>query len=212
MNKPPFITFEGGEGAGKSTQVRLLKEWLEGQGISAIATREPGGTTGAEDIRNLIVQKRDSQWDRETDTLLFNAARRDHLVNRIWPALENGQWVLCDRFDDSTYAYQCFGRGLPLEQAQAIHRFIAGDFKPNLTFLLDLDPQKGLERVMSGSDRNTAEIRFESFKIDFHERLRAGYHILAKAEPQRYVIINAEASVDGIQQQLRAEITRRFLS
>lgn len=212
MGIVPFITLEGGEGAGKSTQIRLLKEWLESRGTQVIATREPGGTIGAEEIRNLIVRNRDSQWDAETDTLLFMAARRDHLVHVIWPALDAGKWVLCDRFADSTFAYQCFGRGLDLEKARMMYQFIAGDFKPHLTFLLDLDPSKGMERVMAGSDRNTAETRFENFDISFHENLRSGFHQLAKDEPDRFVIVNADTDQNNLQAQLRAEIEKRFLS
>lgn len=212
MNSVPFITLEGGEGAGKSTQIRLLKEWLQSLGKDIIATREPGGTPGAEEIRNLIVQQRDNQWDAETDTLLFMAARRDHLSHVIWPALKAGKWVLCDRFADSTFAYQCFGRGLEIEKAQQMYQLIAGDFKPDLTFILDIDPRKGMERVMAGSsDRNTAETRFENFDISFHEKLRDGFHALARAEPNRFVIVNADTDKEILQENLRAEITKRFL-
>lgn len=211
MNKMPFITLEGGEGAGKSTQIRLLKEWLQELGKDVVATREPGGTSGAEAIRDLIVRQRDSQWDAETDTMLFMAARRDHLVNFIWPSLDAGKWVLCDRFADSTFAYQCFGRGLDIEKARAMYRLIADDFKPDLTFILDLDPRQGLKRVMTGNDRNVAETRFENFDIGFHENLRKGFHTLAKQEPQRFTIINADTDRDTLQAALRAEITKRFL-
>lgn len=211
MKNVPFITLEGGEGAGKSTQIRLLKEWLQSLGKDVISTREPGGTAGAEEIRNLIVRQRDSQWDAETDTLLFMAARRDHLVHVIWPALHDDTWVLCDRFADSTFAYQCFGRGLDIEKARQMYQFIAGDFKPDLTFILDIDPNKGIERVMAGADRNSAETRFENFDIGFHEKLRGGFHTLAQQEPDRFVIINADTDKETLQQQLRAEITKRFL-
>lgn len=208
----PFITLEGGEGAGKSTQIRLLKEWLQDElGKDVLATREPGGTSGAEAIRDLIVRQRDGQWDAETDTMLFMAARRDHLVNLIWPSLDEGKWVLCDRFADSTFAYQCYGRGLDIEKARAMYRLIADDFTPDLTFILDLDPHQGLERVMAGSDRNTAETRFENFDISFHEKLRDGFHQLAKQEPQRFVIVDANTDRDTLQAALRAEISKRFL-
>lgn len=213
MTITPFITLEGGEGAGKSTQIRLMKEWLESLGRKVVATREPGGTPGAEDIRNLIVRRRETQWDVETDTLLFMAARRDHLTHVIWPALENKTWVISDRFVDSTFAYQCYGRDLPLEKAEAIYHFIAGNFKPHLTFLLDLDPRKGLDRVMAAAtDRDMAETRYENFKFEFHEKLRAGFHELAAREPQRYVILDADTDRDTLQAQIRAEIERRFLS
>lgn len=211
MNKPPFITFEGGEGAGKTTQIKGLKSWLEDTGKTVTLSREPGGTPGAEDIRNLIVQSRDYQWDAETDALLLMAARRDHLVHKIWPALDRGEWVLCDRFVESTYAYQCFGRGMDLQSARDLYRFIAGDFTPDLTFILDIDPRAGLDRVLAGTtDRNHAETRFENYDYAFHEKLRAGYHELAKQSPGQFVIIDAAADRDTVQTQLRAEIERRF--
>jgi dTMP kinase len=213
VNKPPFITFEGGEGAGKTTQIKLLKQWLEEQGKTVITTREPGGTPGAEDIRNLIVQHRDYHWDAETDALLLMAARRDHLVNKIWPALEKGEWVISDRFVESTYAYQCFGRGMDLKKAQDLYHFIAGDFLQDITFFFDIDPRAGLDRVLAGTlDRNHAETRFENYDFSFHEKLRAGYHELAKANPQRFCIIDASADRETVQLLLQAEIQKRFLA
>ena len=213
MNKPPFITFEGGEGAGKTTQIKQLKSWLEEQGKTVITTREPGGTSGAEDIRNLIVQPREYQWDAETDALLLMAARRDHLVHKIWPAMKRGEWILSDRFVESTYAYQCFGRGMDLQKARDLYRFIAEDFKPDLTFILDIDPRAGLDRVMAGTtDRNHAELRFENYDFSFHEKLRAGYHELAAASPKQFIIIDASGDRETIQTQLRAEVQKRFLS
>lgn len=211
MAKTPFITIEGGEGAGKSTQIRLLRDWLGEQGITTVATREPGGTSGAEAIRDLIVQPRETQWDVETDSLLLMAARRDHLVHVIWPALERGQWVLSDRFVDSTYAYQCYGRGLPIERARELYRFIAGDFMPDVTFFLDIEPQKGLERVLAAApDRNMAEMRFENYDRSFHEKLRQGFHDLAASEQDRFVVLDADTGRDHLQQQLREEIMHRF--
>lgn len=209
--RPPFITFEGGEGSGKTTQIKQLKSWLEEQGKTVIATREPGGTPGAEDIRNLIVQQRDYQWDAETDALLLMAARRDHLVHKIWPALDKGEWVISDRFVESTYAYQCFGRDMDLKDAQNLYHFIAGDFKPSLTFIMDIDPRAGLDRVLAGTDdRNKAEMRFENFDYSFHEKLRAGYHHLAQQEPERFAIIDASQDRETVQNILRNEIKSRF--
>jgi dTMP kinase len=211
VTKTPFITFEGGEGAGKTTQIRLLKEWLEEQGKSVITTREPGGTPGAEDIRNLIVQHRGYQWDAETDALLLMAARRDHLVNKIWPALESGTWVISDRFVESTYAYQCFGRGMDLGKAKDLYQFISDGFLQDVTFIFDIDPRVGLDRVLAGTtDRNHAETRFENYDFSFHEKLRAGYHELAKQEPNRFVIIDASADRETVQAALRAEVQKRF--
>ena len=211
VNKTPFITFEGGEGAGKTTQIKQLTAWLQEQGKTIINTREPGGTPGAEDIRNLIVRPRDYQWDAETDALLLMAARRDHLVHKIWPALERGEWVLSDRFVESTYAYQCFGRGMAMDKARDLYRFIAGDFTPDVTFILDVDPRVGLDRVMAGTtDRNHAELRFENYDFSFHEKLRAGYHEMAKQAPQQFVIIDAAGDRETVQAQLRAEVQKRF--
>jgi dTMP kinase len=210
VNNTPFITFEGGEGSGKTSQIKLLKLWLEEQGKNVITTREPGGTIGAEAIRDLIVQKRENQWDAETDALLLMAARRDHLVQKIWPALEQGQWVLSDRFVESTYAYQCFGRGMELKKARELYHFIAGDFTQSLTFVMDIDPRAGLDRVMAGSDRNKNEERFENFDFSFHEKLREGYHFLAKENPERFAIIDASQDIESVQAALRAEIQKRF--
>lgn len=209
-NKAPFITFEGGEGAGKSTQIKLLHTWLQSMGKQVLATREPGGTPGAEAIRNMIVQGGENRWDAETDTLLFMAARRDLLGKVIIPALERGEWVLCDRFIDSTYAYQSFGRGLVLEDIQNLYRFVGKGLFPQLTFLFDIEPRQGLERVLAGKDRNVAENRYESFDLAFHERLRQGYHTLAAAEPARFVMIDASQTKENIQQQLQHEISKRF--
>ena len=210
MTKPPFITFEGGEGSGKTTQIKLLAGWLREQGKNVTITREPGGTPGAEAIRDLIVQKRDTQWDAETDALLLMAARRDHLVKLIWPALARGDWVLSDRFVESTYAYQCFGRDLALDKARALYEFIAGDFTPALTFFMDIDPRAGLERVRIGENRAKHEERFENFDFSFHEKLRAGYHDMARQHPQQFIIIDAEQNVDQVQKALRDTIQNRL--
>jgi dTMP kinase len=210
VNKAPFITFEGGEGSGKSTQIKLLKEWLAGRNIAVTAAREPGGTEGAEAIRNLLVQGKENRWDTETDTLLFSAARRDLLAKIIWPALERGEWVLCDRFLDSTYAYQCYGRGLPLEKAKAVYKFLAGDFMPDVTFFLDIDPRKGIERALHGKNRATHENRYEGFDFSFHENLHAAYKKMASEDPKRFITINADQSLDAVQDDLRTAITKRF--
>jgi dTMP kinase len=210
-SKPaPFITFEGGEGAGKSTQVRLLKEWLTEQGISVVTSREPGATHGGELIRNLLVQGEQNRWDAETDVLLFMAARRDNLTKIIWPETQKGTWVLCDRFQDSTLAYQCFGRGLERTRVEAVYHFIAGNFKPDLTFLLDIDPRLGVERALKGKNRATHENRFENFDFSFHETLQAAYHTLAKEEPDRFVVIDANRDIETIQQALRDTVKQRF--
>lgn len=133
LTRGRFITFEGGEGAGKSTQLGLLADALARAGIAAIRTREPGGAPGAEEIRRLLVEGAPQRWDAETEALLMVAARRNHLVETVWPALDRGDWVICDRFADSTLAYQGYGRGLPREALASLHSLIAGNFKPDLT-------------------------------------------------------------------------------
>lgn len=212
INKAPFITFEGGEGSGKSTQIKLLKAWLEEQGNDVVMTREPGGTPGAEDIRKMIVEHRDYQWDALTDALLLMAGRRDHLVRRIWPALEQGQWVISDRYVESTYVYQCFCRGMDLQKAEELYHLVADDFVQDITFILDIDPRAGLDRIAAAEDdRNTAETRFENYDFSFHQKVRVGYHDLAKRNPDRYVIIDAGADRETVQNMIRAEIQKRFM-
>lgn len=211
MYKAPFITFEGGEGAGKTTQIKLLADWLRTQGVDVVTTREPGGTEGGDAIRKLLVEGATNRWDAHTDTLLYLAARRHNLVQVIWPALEKGQWVLSDRFMDSTYAYQCYARGLDRAGAANVYGFIAGDFKPDLTFFLDIDVKLGLERATTGKNRALHENRFESFNMAFHETLRAGYQEMATKEPDRFVTIDAAQDVDAIQKELQQVIKDRFL-
>ncbi len=210
--KPHFISLEGGEGSGKTTQIKLMKEWFESKNIPVVSTREPGATPGGEALRALLVQGAQDRWDGYTDVLLYMAARRDNLTKIIWPSLENGTWVLCDRFTDSTLAYQCFGRGVPRKGIEDVYRFIAGDFKPHLTFFLDIDPRKGLERTLSGKGRAATahENRFESFDFSFHETLHKAYKTLAAEEPERIVTINADQTLEQVQSDLRAAIEKRF--
>jgi dTMP kinase len=190
-----FITFEGGEGAGKSTQLRLLADALGAAGLAVERTREPGGSPGAEEIRRLLVSGEPARWDAETEALLMLAARRSHLVATVWPALAAGRWVLCDRFVDSTIAYQGYGRGLSLDRLAEFHRFIAGDFAPDLTLILDLPVELGLARAAA---RAGSETRFERMDHGFHERLRQGFLEIARREPQRCVVIDATGDVAAV--------------
>ncbi|MDD2325177.1 MAG: dTMP kinase [Alphaproteobacteria bacterium] len=199
MAKGRFITLEGGEGAGKSTQVTLLVEALARRGIEAIATREVGGCAGAEDIRRLWLGKEHGFWDTMTELMLIMAARREHLVKTIWPALERGAWVISDRFVDSTRAYQGIGQGLGLAVVDEAYRLIAGEFKPDLTFILDLPVESGLARMRA---RATETDRFEQQDTAFHETLRKAYLDLAAAEPQRFKVVNATATPAEVSQQL----------
>ncbi|HLF59185.1 MAG TPA: dTMP kinase [Alphaproteobacteria bacterium] len=194
MSRGRFITLEGGEGAGKSTQVRLLAEALRAAGIDALATREPGGAPGAEQIRGLLVGGPIDRWDAMTEALLHCAARREHLVKTIEPALAAGKWVVSDRFADSTLAYQGYGLGLGAEAVTALTRITVGEFAPDLTIVLDLPPQEGLKRAHG---RGEHPQRYERMKLEFHERLRHGFLEIAKREPRRCAVLDArmEASL-----------------
>ena len=204
-----FITFEGGEGSGKSTQIRLLTEALVKKGKSVVTTREPGGSPGAEEIRKLLVTGATDRWDDVTETLLFFAARRNHLVTKIWPAMKQGSIVLSDRFSDSTMAYQGYGYGdNPKQQAliRYLYQAVVGEAKPDLTILLDIPVEEGLKRSRRAEN---VEQRFEDKEVAFHERLRQAYLKLAKAEPHRFVVISALQTPEAIHQQIMQTITKR---
>jgi len=202
-----FITIEGGEGAGKSTQLDLLVRALERAGIAAQRTREPGGSEGAEAIRRLLLEGADERWDAIAETLLFYAARREHVTRLIQPALNRGIWVVCDRFADSTIAYQGYGRGLPMAELQALHRFALGDFAPDLTLILDLPAAEGLARA---AKRSGSADRFERLDTAFHERLRQGFQQIAATDPQRCVVIDASGDVDSVHQEVLAAVAARL--
>lgn len=187
-----FITLEGGEGAGKSTQIQMLKSVLETMGKQVLLTREPGGSKGGELIRPLLVSG-EADWDAVSEILLFSAARRDHLTNKVWPALKEGKIVLCDRFADSTLAYQGYGRGNNpeiQETVKALYKIVAGDFEPDLTLILDIDPKIGLKRSCDRVGNN--EKRFENMDFSFHENLRQGFLKIALDNPDRCRLVNAE--------------------
>ena len=210
MKQGFFITFEGGEGTGKSTQCRLLSDFLADNGNSCILTREPGGSPGAEDIRHLLVNGDKNRWDSLTETLLFMAARRNHLTTKIWPAMKSGQIVICDRFLDSTLAYQGYGYGKnqdTIDMINSVYHIIAGDFYPDLTIILDIDPIIGLRR--SCSRAGNTEQRFESMDLSFHANLRQGFLDLAQTN-SRYVIVDANQSIDAIQEQIRKIVKERL--
>jgi dTMP kinase len=202
-----FITIEGGEGAGKSTQIKLLADWLRERGIAVTVTREPGGSPGAEAIRKLLVEGSADKWDGHTEALLHFAARRDHLRRTVWPALERGEWVISDRFADSTKAYQGYGHGLPLETIDRLYAIAVGDFRPDLTLILDLPVDLGLSRA---ARRAGAETRYESMKIEFHHRLRDGFRAIAAAEPQRCVMIDASGTLEAVQAAIRMALIQRL--
>jgi dTMP kinase len=190
-----FITLEGGEGAGKSTQIARLKAWLEGRGRRVLATREPGGSPGAEMIRKLLVEGPVERWDGNTEALLHYAARRDHLRSTIWPALRRGDWVLSDRFADSSLAYQGYGHGLDPAIFGQLSRIAMEDFRPHLTLILDLPIDIGLARAAA---RRGLETRYESLPRDFHARVRTGFLEIAAREPERCVVVDAAGSIDAV--------------
>ena len=207
MAKGRFITFEGGEGAGKSTQLKRLAATLRDRGLDVVTTREPGGSPGAEQIRGLLVSGDPDRWDGTTEALLHFAARRDHLRQTVWPALEAGKWVLCDRFADSTLAYQGCGHGLPHETIRDLYRVAVGEFAPDLTLILDLPVETGLKRAAS---RGGAEDRYEKMDRAFHQRLRDGFLSIATAEPRRCVVVPADQGEDEVAKAILAAIDERL--
>lgn len=197
-----FITFEGGEGAGKTTQCRLLHDYFKGRGRDVVLTREPGGTPEGEKIRNLLVQRDGGQWTPMAECLLFFAARQMHVEKLIKPALAAGKIVICDRFSDSTLAYQGYGHGFDHDTIRTLERVTLQHFTPHLTFLLDIAPDQGLKRSLAHNQSTTGsqstEDRFEHLKLEFHEKLRAGFLDIAQQNPGRIHVIDATQSADQI--------------
>ena len=202
-----FVTLEGGEGAGKSTQIKLLAAWLGERGIDHVQTREPGGAPGAERIRELLVRGDADRWTPIAETLLHYAARADHLDRTIRPALAAGRWVICDRFADSTTAYQGYGHGVPFDVIDSLFKAVVGDTAPDLTLILDLPIEQGLQRAAA---RSGHENRYEQMSADFHDRLRDGFLAIARQNPQRCAVIDANRAVEAIQSDIQAEIRRRL--
>ena len=191
-----FISLEGGEGSGKSTQVRALAAALSARGIAATITREPGGSAGAEAIRTLLMQGGDARWQPRAEALLFAAARADHVARIIAPALAEGRWVICDRYVDSTRAYQGGSDGINDAAILALHAFGSGGLMPDRTFLLDLPPETGMRRA-AGRDGADAD-RFARRDAAFHERVAAAFRAIAAAEPARVRRIDADVAPDRV--------------
>jgi dTMP kinase len=206
-----FITLEGGEGAGKSTQQRRLADWLRRGGREVVETREPGGSPGAEEIRKLLVTGTAGRWDAVTEALLHFAARRDHLRQTIEPALARGSWVVCDRFADSTMAYQGYGHGLGRAPVEALYALVVGSLKTDLTLVLDLPVAEGLARAQRRNGGGTQqEDRYEQMDLAFHERLREGFHDIVAREPERCILIDARGDEDAVAARIQAAVIERL--
>jgi dTMP kinase len=205
-----FISLEGGEGAGKTTQINRLADFLTAQGHRVLTTREPGGTKEAESIRSLLVQRDGGDWDAMAEVLLLYAARVMHINNVIKPALADGKVVICDRFSDSTMAYQGYGRGLDKAKIKEIEKVSIDGFKPDMTFILDIDVRDGLERsnkrLSSEKGYDKTEDRFERLALEFHENLRQGFLDIARQEPERCSVINAAQGVDEMATEIQSLI------
>jgi len=207
MKPGQFITFEGGEGAGKTTQAKMLVEALEGAGIETLMTREPGGTFGAEAIRDLVLEGTSDRWSGMTELLLMYAARLDHVEKLIKPALERGVWVISDRFSDSSLAYQGYARGLGPDKVKTLHAAVMDEFEPDLTILFDIDPILAQKRVETrGEDLS----RFDAESIAFHNTLREAFLNIAKNNPKRVFTVDAAASRDGVQTRILFAVTQKY--
>ena len=207
MNRGRFITFEGGEGAGKSTQASLLAEALEKAEVETLQTREPGGTFGAEAIRDLVLEGTSDRWSGMTELLLMYAARLDHVEKLIKPALERGVWVISDRFADSSLAYQGHARGLGAEQVKSLHTVVMDGFEPDLTILFDMDPVLAQKRVETRGEELT---RFDTESLDFHKTLRKAFLKIAEENPVRVKTVDADGSRGNVQNRIIFALTKQF--
>ena len=191
-----FVTFEGGEGSGKSTVLKQVNEILLSEGHSTLLTREPGGTPISEQIRNVILDKANTAMDPRTEALLYAASRRQHLVEKIWPALKEGKIVLCDRFLDSSLAYQGGARGLGMDEILEVNRYATEGQFPDITLFFDLDPSIGLQRIAANAGREVNRLDLE--RMTFHEKVRASFQKLASLYPERYVTIDASQPLEKV--------------
>jgi dTMP kinase len=197
-----FITIEGTEGVGKTTQNEAIQTWMNNKGIDYIVTREPGGTQIGEKIRALLLDKENKAMGSDAELLLMFAARSQHVEEKIQPALAKGQWVLCDRFVDSSFAYQGFGRGLGVERIKQLEQWTLGSLKPNKTFLLKMDVAQGLQRAAARADLD----RFEEEKLDFYNEVKKGYLYRAEHDPDRFSIIDASQTIEKVTQDIESEL------
>lgn len=207
-----FITFEGGEGCGKTTQIALLVEFLKTKGIEVVVTKEPGGTTIGQELRKMLCTGDKDKFDAVAEALLYYADRRIHMQQKVLPALARGAWVVSDRFADSTMAYQYYGynKRLSKEMLDRLYEMTVGDFYPDLTIILDIDPKIGLARSFARNNQSEAkETRHESRETEFHENLRRGFLEIAKTA-DRYAVLNADMSVDDLHKQVVALVEKRL--
>jgi dTMP kinase len=208
MKKGLFIVFEGGEGTGKTTAIESIYDWIQEKNLNCIKTREPGGIKISEEIRQVILDKDNTKMDGRTEALLYAAARRQHLVEKVIPALNEGYVVLCDRFIDSSLAYQGFARGLGIDEVMSINKFAIGEYMPDLSILFDLEPKIGLERISTSGEREINRLDLE--KIDFHEKVREGYNKVYKENRDRIVKINAAQSKEGVLKEIKKILENKF--
>jgi len=202
-----FITFEGGEGAGKTTQAKMLCEALQGAGVETLLTREPGGTFGAEAIRDLVLEGTQDRWSGMTELLLMYAARLDHVEKLIKPALNRGVWVVSDRFADSSLAYQGYARGLGADKVKSVHNAVMDGFGPDFTIVFDMDPILAQKRVETRGEELS---RFDSESIAFHNTLREAFLEIANNEPDRIFTVDAAASRDGVHTRILYGLTQKY--
>ncbi|MFD1417037.1 dTMP kinase [Oceanobacillus jeddahense] len=200
-----FITFEGGEGAGKTTILNQVYEELTAQGIEVIKTREPGGIHISEKIREIIHDPLHLEMEERTEALLYAAARRQHLVEKVFPALEKGKIVLCDRFVDSSLVYQGYARGIGVDEVYAINKFVIQDCMPDVTFYFDISPQKGLGRISANADREKNRLDLET--LEFHEKVYEGYQLIRSRFPERFQTVDAERSLEVVYHDVLERIT-----
>lgn len=196
MTNGLFITFEGGEGAGKTTILNQVYEELTGRGFEVIKTREPGGIRISEKIRDIIHDPLHLEMEERTEALLYAAARRQHLVEKVFPALEKGKIVLCDRFVDSSLVYQGYARGIGVDEVFAINQFVIQDCMPDITLFFDIDPKKGLERISANAEREKNRLDLET--IEFHEKVYEGYQLIKSRFPDRFQTVNADRSREAV--------------
>ena len=205
MNRGKFIVFEGGDGSGKSTILEMIYDYLVKSGVKCIKTREPGGIQISENIREIILDTKNTEMDRKTEALLYAAARRQHLVERVIPELNNGTIVLCDRFIYSSLAYQGYARGIDVEEIFQINKFAVGEYMPDLNILFDVSPEVGIARINKNKDREVNRLDLE--KMDFHKIVIEGYYKLVEENKDEFAVVNAEKSIDEVFDEVKDIIT-----